>query len=138
MRHFALSNHREEKRSQKRSKRFTKQSASYWEDHEGYWGLILTTLYGTPLDPSDTWKYFLRALKQAGLPRIRIHDLRHSAATNMLLNGEDIKAVSEHLGHRDVSTTLRVYYHVTRGKRRDAVERLGDLYAAAPTLLSAQ
>jgi integrase len=112
------------------AQRFAKQSASRWEGRENYRELVFTTQFGTPLDPSDTWKYFLLALKEAGLPRIRIHDLRHSAATNMLLNGEDIKAVSEHLGHRDVSTTLRVYYHVTRSKRRDAVERLGQLYAS--------
>jgi integrase len=54
---------------------------------------------------------FMKALKRAGLARIRFHDLRHTAATLMLLGGINIKAVSATLGHADIGTTLNVYSH---------------------------
>jgi integrase len=54
---------------------------------------------------------FDRALKKAGLPAIRFHDLRHTAATLMLLSGINVKAVAATLGHSKASTTLNIYAH---------------------------
>jgi integrase len=54
---------------------------------------------------------FLPAIKRSGLKPIRFHDLRHSAATNWLLGGANIKAVSRRLGHADPHITLTVYSH---------------------------
>ena len=54
-----------------------------------------------------------RVLKQAGLPRIRFHDLRHTFATMALQNGVDIKTVSSMLGHYSAGFTLDTYAHVT-------------------------
>ena len=48
-------------------------------------------------------------LKQAGLPNIRFHDLRHTAATTLLSRGVPVKVVSEMLGHANISITLQVY-----------------------------
>lgn len=51
-------------------------------------------------------------LERAGLPRIRFHDLRHTAATLLLLADVHPKVVSEMLGHSDIAITLRIYSHV--------------------------
>jgi integrase len=61
------------------------------------------------------------------LPAIRLHDLRHTAATLMLANGEHPKIVQERLGHADISMTLNRYSHVTTDMQRDASDRLAKL-----------
>jgi integrase len=70
---------------------------------------------------------FLKALKRAGLPRVRFHDLRHTAATLMLLNDINVKAVSATLGHADIGTTLNVYSHFVpemAEQRREVMQRI--------------
>jgi integrase len=59
-------------------------------------------------------------LKKAGLPNIRFHDLRHTAATLLLLAGIHPKVVSEMLGHSSVTITLSIYSHVTPAIHRAA------------------
>lgn len=61
------------------------------------------------------------------LPVIRLHDLRHTAATLMLANGEHPRIVQERLGHSDVAMTLNRYSHVTETMQRDASDRLAKL-----------
>ena len=56
--------------------------------------------------------WFYPLLERAGLPRIRPHDLRHTAATLLLARGVPVKVVSEMLGHANVSMTLSLYAHV--------------------------
>jgi len=51
------------------------------------------------------------AIKASGLPRVTIHDLRHTAASLAISSGANIKAVSRLLGHADASMTLRIYSH---------------------------
>lgn len=63
-------------------------------------------------------------MKEAELPRIRFHDLRHSHATDLLAHGEHPKVVQERLGHYDPAFTLRVYSHVLPGMQAQAAERL--------------
>ena len=58
----------------------------------------------------------------AGLPRLRLHDLRHTAATLMLRAGVHPKVVSERLGHATVGLTLDTYSHVLPDLQRDAAE----------------
>jgi integrase len=55
---------------------------------------------------------FHRALSQAGLPRVRVHDLRHTAATHLLARGVHPKVVQDLLGHSTISLTLDTYSHV--------------------------
>jgi integrase len=69
---------------------------------------------------------FRRLLKEAGLPRIRFHDLRHSAATLLLGMGVPAKVVQELLGHSTISITMDVYSHVLPSMQRDAMEKMGD------------
>jgi site-specific recombinase XerD len=68
-------------------------------------------------------------LKRAGLPMMRLHDLRHSAATLLLGMGVHPKVVSEMLGHAQVSITLDVYSHVTATMQHQAVSALNDVLA---------
>lgn len=66
-------------------------------------------------------------LEKAGLPDMRFHDLRHTAATLMLSGGEHPKVVQEMLGHSNISMTMDTYSHVLPTMQRAAVDRLGKL-----------
>lgn len=70
-----------------------------------------------------------KILKDAGLPHIRFHDLRHAFATPALQNGVDVKTVSSMLGHYDAGFTLRTYTHATRQMQDDAAEKMGSFMA---------
>lgn len=66
-----------------------------------------------------------KAVERAGLdPKPRIHDLRHTCASQMLLAGVPIAVVSRYLGHQSIATTERVYYHMQRGSFADAVDAM--------------
>ncbi len=73
-----------------------------------------------------------KALGEDQLPRIRLHDLRHTSATLLLAAGEPVKVVSERLGHASAAITLTVHQHVHPGMGRQAADR----FAAAETLSS--
>ena len=70
-----------------------------------------------------------KILKDAGLPHIRFHDLRHTFATLALQNGVDVKTVSSMLGHYDAGFTLRTYTHATRQKQDEAAQTMGSFMA---------
>ena len=74
-------------------------------------GLVAVNADGTPLRPETYSKMFARHCKAAGVPSIRLHDTRHTAATRMLDSGTTIAATAKWLGH-DPAMTLRVYGHV--------------------------
>jgi len=67
-------------------------------------------------------------LKKAGLPDIRFHDLRHSAATMLLSMGVHPKVVKEKLGHSEISMTMDTYSHVLPTMQKDAMDRLNDFF----------
>ena len=71
-----------------------------------------------------------KILKSAGLPHIRLHDLRHTFATLALQNGVDVKTVSSILGHYDAGFTLRTYTHVTIKMQEEAAATMGKLIGA--------
>lgn len=82
------------------------------EGHYQEDGPVFCDTRGGWLRKSNVYRMsFLKAVRRAGLSPIRFHDLRHTAATLMLLGGINIKAVSVTLGHADVGTTLNVYSH---------------------------
>lgn len=66
-------------------------------------------------------------MKEAGLPKIRFHDLRHTAATLMLNNGVDILVASRRLGHSKPSVTLDVYGHLLVSAQHEAAEKIDKL-----------
>jgi integrase len=65
-------------------------------------------------------------LKQAGLPSIRFHDLRHTFATHALTSGVDAKTLSGILGHTNASFTLDTYTHVTGDMQKQAAHVVGN------------
>lgn len=86
---------------------------------------------GTPISPRNLDRQFKQLLKKANLPKRRIHDLRHSAATFMALAGVPARTVADILGHSDITLTLGVYSHSFEEARRDAVNRLSDQLTAS-------
>jgi integrase len=74
------------------------------------------------------WYQFCKLLRDAGLPHMRFHDLRHSAATILLSMGVPPHVVQELLGHADIRTTLGIYGHVIPKMRQDAADKMGDLF----------
>jgi integrase len=74
---------------------------------------------------------FNKALKTAGLPPIRFHDLRHTAATLMLLSGINVKAVAAALGHSKASTTLNIYAHRLPMMDKERVNAMQRILAAS-------
>jgi integrase len=75
-------------------------------------GLLFVWPDGRPLHPDTITSVFNRHCDAAGLPRIRLHDVRHSYATAALRAGVSPKIVSERLGHATVAFTLQTYVHV--------------------------
>lgn len=73
------------------------------------------------------FKCYKEFLKEAGLPDIRFHDLRHTAATLMLKQGVHPKVVQERLGHSDISLTLNTYSHVLPSMQEEAADKMDEL-----------
>ncbi len=85
--------------------------------------LVFPNTLGRPLHPTHLLKRdFHPLLRRAGLPAIRFHDLRHTAATLLLRRGVNPKIVSEMLGHANVSITLDIYSHVTPDMQQAAAQ----------------
>ena len=99
-----------------------------WVDND----LVFCDPIGGALAPYAVAKAFQRLLRQAGLPRVRFHDLRHTAATLMLTAGVHPKIVSERLGHASVSITLDTYSHVLPSLQQEAAERMDAILAPPP------
>jgi integrase len=82
-----------------------------WQDS----GLVFTWGDGRPLHPERFSRWFERLARKAGLPKIRLHDVRHSYATAALAAGVPAKVVSERLGHANIAITMDTYSHVLPG-----------------------
>lgn len=95
-------------------------------------GRIFTEEDGSLLHPGKVSDLFDRLVVEAGLPPIRLHDLRHGSATLMLAAGVDIKVVSETLGHSDSRITRDVYQSVLDDLARAAAEAVVKLVPRAP------
>ena len=76
------------------------------------------------VDPSNVLREIKRAAENAGLERITVHALRHSAATAMLEAGIHLRGVSDLLGHADIRTTAEVYGHLSDDVARTAMDGL--------------
>lgn len=84
---------------------------------------------GGYMSGSTVYVAFRRLLEEAGLPRVRFHDLRHTAATLLLARGVSAHVVAGLLGHASVSTTLGVYGHVTRALEAQAATQIQEIFA---------
>ena len=78
-----------------------------------------------PVRPSAAYYWMKRILREAGLPAIRFHDLRHTFATHALTSGVDAKTLSGILGHTSASFTLDTYTHVTPDMQQEASHIVG-------------
>ncbi len=91
-------------------------------------GLVFPDTKGGPMRHSNlTRQHFKPLVKAAGVPMVRMHDMRHSHASLMLAMGVNPKVVQERLGHSRVETTLGIYSHVAPTLQRDAADKLGRL-----------
>jgi integrase len=86
-------------------------------------------VYGDLRTPGSLYYHFKRLIKKAGLPDRRFHDLRHTAATILLLRGVNVKLVSEMLGHSDITMTLRVYGHLLPHTHEQAAVMMDEVFA---------
>ncbi|HUY05644.1 MAG TPA: tyrosine-type recombinase/integrase [Acidimicrobiales bacterium] len=91
-----------------------------WQDT----GLVFTHEDGSFLSPRLVSSWFAHLSRDAGLPRIRLHDVRHSYATAALIAGNPTKVVSERLGHASIAITLGTYSHVLPNMQEDAAEEV--------------
>lgn len=91
---------------------------------------MFTDRYGDHLTPDQFLTHFQALTKQAGLPPVRLHDLRHGAATLARTAGVDLKTVSAMLGHSSVTITADIYTSVVDEAKREAANLIADLLAA--------
>lgn len=94
-------------------------------------GLVFGRADGRPQHPDLFSQSFDRAVKQLGLPRIRLHDLRHTHATLGLAAGIPAKVMSDRLGHATVAFTQDVYMHAIPRMEEAAAQQITDLVMGA-------
>jgi integrase len=97
------------------------------EQHGAEWvetGLVFTEPNGSALDPTYVSRHFDRLVARSGLPRLRLHDLRHSSASIGLASGESLLEVSRRLGHSSIAVTADIYSTVAPEVARESAERL--------------
>jgi len=88
-------------------------------------GLVFPTAVGTPVSGRNLDREYKKLLRQAGVPPIRIHDIRRTVATVAIASGLSPKAVSEHLGHSKTSITLDIYTKVMAEQRVEVAKGIG-------------
>lgn len=95
-----------------------------WQDRN----LVFCGRYGGFLIPDTLRKNLNKVLQDAGLPHIRFHDLRHSAATIMLTMGVHPKIVQEMLGHSTITITMDTYSHLVPSMQKEAINKINAVF----------
>lgn len=98
-----------------------KAAGDAWQDRDG---LVFTDAVGRPLRPEAVSREFGKARALTGVPRIRFHDLRHSAATALLTAGVPLAVISEWLGHSGIAITAQAYAAVVPELLTDAADAM--------------
>jgi len=95
-----------------------------WEEMPQW---VFVTDKGTPLIEGH-WRerVFNKALEKAKLRKIRIHDLRHGFATQLIQAGESLAFIKDQLGHHSIKVTVDIYGHLVPGANKSAVDKLDD------------
>jgi len=88
---------------------------------------VFSHIDGTPLNPNTVSHTFSKMVARAGLPHLRLHDLRHLHATMLLKSGTHPRIVQERLRHSSIATTSDTYSHTVPGLQKAAAERLDTL-----------
>lgn len=97
-----------------------------WQDS----GYVFVREDGTPLRPQQITRMFSRLVKAAGVPGVRLHDLRHTSATLLLEAGIPLKVVQERLRRASFTTTADLYAYVTAGMQQQAAATIEALLRA--------
>jgi integrase len=98
-------------------------AGSRWVDLD----LVFPSTIGTIAESPNVTYVFHEALRRAGLPRMRFHDLRHTAASLMLAQDVNPKVMQEVLGHSQLSMTMDLYSHLMPAAKKDAADRMDAL-----------
>lgn len=114
----ALREHRERQTGER------KRAGSNW--HKG--GYVFATLTGTPIEPRNLNRHFVKLRDRADVRPIRFHDLRHSCASLLYGQGVPLENIQDVLGHSSPTITKTIYVDVADKIQRDAVDRLGFLF----------
>ena len=102
-----------------------------YRDHD----LVFAQPSGDPFNPERFTKRFTQLVAEAGLRRVRLHDLRHGRASLLLASGSDLTVVSKTMGHSSYSFTADTYAHLLAGAGKKAAEAAD---ALVPRTLSDQ
>lgn len=95
-----------------------------WQDTER----LFTAWNGAPMHPDVLSGWFEDFIKRTDLPQqIHLHSLRHTNATLMIAGGEDIRTVSQRLGHAQTTTTMNIYSHAIESADAKAAETLENI-----------
>jgi len=92
--------------------------------------LVCSNIVGNPVEPTKIYKYYKEISREAGLPEIRFHDLRHTFASLFLETGGNIKTLQQILGHSSISVTMDTYSHVTDEMLNNAAQNIANMYKA--------
>jgi integrase len=95
-------------------------AGSRWKEAD----YVFTTGIGTPMEPRNLERAYRQILALAGLHHIRIHDLRHTAATLLLTQGVHPRVVMELLGHSQIAITMNTYSHVVPALMKEAANQM--------------
>jgi len=108
------------KRQQELQKERCKLMGEYYIDSD----YLCTWPNGAVITPNYLSKSFHDVISKSTLPQIRLHDLRHSAATNLLELGFNVVQVAEWLGHENPNTTLKFYGHAVKTSKMEMTDAL--------------
>ena len=110
-----------EKLREHRDRQILEKAETWGWENSGY---VFVRKYGSPLDPNTLTRTFRWIVDHSELPRIRLHDLRHTHASIAVKAGVPIGVVSERLGHASPEFTLHRYAHVMPGMQREAADTI--------------
>lgn len=106
-----------------------KEAGTRWKET----GMLFTTTIGTMLDSRNLLRSYYRLVQMSRLPKIRFHDLRHSAATILHVARIPDQAIKNLLGHSSTRTTQEIYQHITPDAEKEAAAKMDELLNPAPT-----
>lgn len=95
-------------------------AGSNWQDA----GFVFSSVVGTGLEATNVLRRFKAQLVAAGLPPMRLHDLRHGVASLMIAQGNDLRRVMEQLGHSQIALTANTYTHISQQLKRETADSL--------------
>ena len=108
--------------------RFLNPTGARWQEND----LVFPTTIGTPLDYKRVTKEFKHLLRLAGLPSLRLHDLRHTSLNALMEMGTPVNTVQRRGGHAKPSTTIDIYGHATARSQEIAAEKIEELITPIP------